>query len=244
MATITLLVLQGLERGRRYEELKVPVTIGREEENTIQLNDERISRCHVKIQQDADRIILTDLESTNGTRVNGLPVQMTVLRPGDLISMGRCVLLFGSLEEIRKHCHELHLRSLEAQCFPDTAGAGTPTPTAAGEGGVAKLKAAEIETVGLFDEHGQPVLPFPGGRPPLPQTNAFHARSELADLLAYFHAQILYVLESRGLNSLTQATARKEQPLDYARIPWPMWYQLIDLEADLAQYLREIPEPE
>jgi len=244
MATITLLVLQGLERGQRFDDLKIPVTIGREEENTIQLNDERISRCHVKIQQDAERIILTDLESTNGTRVNGLPMQMTVLRPGDLISLGRCVLLFGSREEIRKHCHELHRRSLEAQCFSEEAASLAQTGNLAGVSGTEKLEPAEVDTIGLFDEHGQPVLPFPGGRPPLPQTSAFHARSELADLLAYFHAHILQVLESRGLNSLTQATAKKEQPLDFARIPWPLWYQLIDLESDLAQYLREIPEPD
>ena len=40
--------------------------------------------------------MLTDLESTNGTRVNGENVQLWILRYGDLIAMGRSVLLFGS----------------------------------------------------------------------------------------------------------------------------------------------------
>jgi hypothetical protein len=50
MADVTLRVLDGADRGRVYENLPTPVTIGREEGNTVQLNDERISRFHIKIQ--------------------------------------------------------------------------------------------------------------------------------------------------------------------------------------------------
>src|SRR5207248_4562979 len=53
-----------------------------------------------KIQQDNDDVILTDLESTNGTRVNGNLVQIRRLRLGDCICVGRSLLLFGSNEEI------------------------------------------------------------------------------------------------------------------------------------------------
>ena len=59
------------------------VTIGREEGNTIQLNDERVSRFHVKIQEDNRQLVLTDLESTNGTRVNDTPVTAHRLLDGD-----------------------------------------------------------------------------------------------------------------------------------------------------------------
>ena len=61
MALITLQVLDGADRGRTYEEISTPVTIGREEGNTIQLNDERVSRFHLKIQEDQDKLVLTDL---------------------------------------------------------------------------------------------------------------------------------------------------------------------------------------
>src|SRR5262249_12058277 len=100
MARITIQVLEGFERGRVFGDLPTPVTIGREEDNTIQLNDERVSRFHVKIQEDDGRIILTDLDSTNGTRINGHPVQMRVLQFGDQLSIGRSILLFGSPGEI------------------------------------------------------------------------------------------------------------------------------------------------
>ncbi len=100
MALVNFRVLQGADRGRAYLDLKLPLTVGREEGNTIQLNDERISRFHVKIQDDNGHVILTDLESTNGTRVNGLDCQLRILRHGDLISVGRSILYYAAREEI------------------------------------------------------------------------------------------------------------------------------------------------
>lgn len=91
---ITLRVIDGLEAGETFEALKAPFTIGREEGNRVQLNDERVSRYHAKIQSDQDRVFITDLESTNGTRVNGHPVRMHVLQSGDQIAVGRCLLVF------------------------------------------------------------------------------------------------------------------------------------------------------
>ena len=96
MADVTLRVLDGADRGRVYERLPTPVTIGREEGNVVQLNDERISRYHIKIQEDGGKLVLTDLESTNGTRVNGEDVQLRILRFGDVIAVGRSVLLYGT----------------------------------------------------------------------------------------------------------------------------------------------------
>src|SRR5438477_10603971 len=98
--TATLQVLDGVDKGRVFRNLVVPFTIGREEGNHLRLNDERVSRFHAKVQQDSDDIILTDLESTNGTRVNGAIVQIRRLRFGDQVCVGRSLLLFGSNEEI------------------------------------------------------------------------------------------------------------------------------------------------
>lgn len=96
MQTITLRVLQGADRGRVFDDLRTPITIGREEGNVVQLNDERISRYHVKIQEDDGRLVVTDLESTNGTRVNGHVCSLKILRNGDTISVGRTILLVGN----------------------------------------------------------------------------------------------------------------------------------------------------
>src|SRR5205807_690876 len=83
-----------------FRSLATPFTIGREEGNLLRLTDERVSRYHAKIQQDGGDYVLTDLESTNGTRVNGNLVQIRRLRLGDCICVGRSLLLFGSSEEI------------------------------------------------------------------------------------------------------------------------------------------------
>ena len=104
---ITLRVLDGADRGQIYENLVAPITIGREEGNSVQLNDERISRFHLKIQEDQGKLVLTDLESTNGTRVNGEDTHLRILRYGDVVSVGRSVLLFGTRDQIAGRLEEL-----------------------------------------------------------------------------------------------------------------------------------------
>src|SRR3984885_3162838 len=100
MPAVTFQIIEGIDKGRTFREMPTPVTIGREEGNLLRLNDERVSRFHAKVQQDSGDIILTDLESTNGTRVNGNVVQIRRLRAGDRIGVGRSMLRFGSLGEI------------------------------------------------------------------------------------------------------------------------------------------------
>src|SRR6185436_4185482 len=107
MAVVTFQVLEGIDKGRIFRQMPTPVTIGREEGNVLRLNDERVSRFHAKVQFDNNEVIITDLESTNGTRVNGAVVQIRRLRPGDRIAVGRSLLLFGSDKEIRERMESL-----------------------------------------------------------------------------------------------------------------------------------------
>lgn len=64
-------------------------TIGRREDNTYVLTDPRVSRVHASLRKDAGAVILTDLGSSAGTRVNGEDVTgPRVLRHGDRIAFG------------------------------------------------------------------------------------------------------------------------------------------------------------
>src|SRR3954465_4766594 len=126
MADVTLRVLDGADRGRVYEHLSTPVTIGREEGNTVQLNDERISRYHIKIQEDSAKLVLTDLESTNGTRVNGEDVQLRILQFGDVIAIGRSVLLYGTRDQIVGRLDALRENGLEVTDDLDAAKMSRP----------------------------------------------------------------------------------------------------------------------
>ena len=89
MTSVTIRVLEGMEQGKVFSRMSLPISIGREEENSIQLNDDHVSRFHAKIQDHSGRVILTDLESTNGTKVNGHWVQVRILRAGDVVGLRR-----------------------------------------------------------------------------------------------------------------------------------------------------------
>jgi pSer/pThr/pTyr-binding forkhead associated (FHA) protein len=74
----------------------VPITIGRSEENTISLDgDEYASGHHARIEAGRDGVWLHDLHSTNGTSVNGEPVEgRRRLHEGDLVRVGETDLRF------------------------------------------------------------------------------------------------------------------------------------------------------
>jgi hypothetical protein len=65
-----------------------PVTIGRMPDCTVPLADPNVSRRHAEVRRDGDRVFLVDLGSTNGTRVNGVPVHQRQLVDGDVVTVG------------------------------------------------------------------------------------------------------------------------------------------------------------
>jgi hypothetical protein len=65
-----------------------PVTIGREMRNTIVIESPFVSKAHALLQYQNGQYVLEDLESANGTRVNGHHIDRVVLRPGDLVEFG------------------------------------------------------------------------------------------------------------------------------------------------------------
>lgn len=57
------------------------ITIGRSTDSTLAIVDEYTSTYHAKLARNGDRWMLTDLDSTNGTKLNGSRVKGTVLLP-------------------------------------------------------------------------------------------------------------------------------------------------------------------
>jgi hypothetical protein len=70
------------------------VTIGRLPECDINLADPNVSRRHAELRPAGAGFVLTDLRSTNGTRVNGTPVSEQALRDGDVITVGATALRY------------------------------------------------------------------------------------------------------------------------------------------------------
>jgi hypothetical protein len=222
MALITLRVLDGADRGRVFENVPTPLTIGREEGNSVQLNDERVSRCHLKIQDDDEKLVLTDLESTNGTKVNGENVRAWILRPGDVIALGRTVLLFGSREEIARR-----LASLRGVDLSE----GVTLEGSEAEKG-ADLISLESELG--FDEDADVRATLHTLMPPeLPGPLSPGQTAQLAELLQYLHLRI------RGLIQSVQPKRKS----DRVTLDQREWQNLLDLQDRLARYLRSIGEP-
>lgn len=88
-------VIEGPDRGRRYELLPNRVeTIGREEGTTVQLHDTEVSRKHARVLYDSGRYLITDLNSSNGTFVNQIRITTAAINSGDKINVGSTCLLF------------------------------------------------------------------------------------------------------------------------------------------------------
>ena len=84
--------------GVPYELMDKAITIGRVPDNTIVIDDPSISTHHARLLLEHDTYRLADLDSTNGTRVNGKPVTETVLRFDDRIRFGAAAARYESSE--------------------------------------------------------------------------------------------------------------------------------------------------
>lgn len=93
---ITLLVLQGPDKGRRFELPDQPTLIGRES-RALPLTDQTTSRRHAELRPNDDgEWILRDLGSSNGTWVNGARIDRPhTLKIGDQVRVGRSLLVVG-----------------------------------------------------------------------------------------------------------------------------------------------------
>jgi pSer/pThr/pTyr-binding forkhead associated (FHA) protein len=85
-----LLIQNGGFDGMTYELESEETIIGRNPTTDITLLDEGISREHALILRDLDsgEYVIEDLQSTNGTKVNGKRVRSATLEPGDQIEIG------------------------------------------------------------------------------------------------------------------------------------------------------------
>ena len=214
MCRLTLRVVQGADRGRIYSELKTPISIGREEGNTIQLNDERISRFHCKIQEDNDHLVLTDLESTNGTRVNGQDCQLRILRFGDIIAVGRSLLLFGTSEQINARVNEGLTAVEEGKLASKT------------DNGDFDLDPGLVESIRALSQLNKP--------PELPERLSPSQAAQLAELFEYFHARIGEVVNGVNINE-----KRPTINVDIAT-----WQLILQLYSRLSELIRGISDPD
>jgi pSer/pThr/pTyr-binding forkhead associated (FHA) protein len=223
MSRVTLRVLDGADRGKLFEEVEPPVTIGREEGNSVQLNDERISRFHLKIQEDQGKLVLTDLESTNGTRVNGEDTQLRILRFGDVISLGRSVLLFGTRDQIAARLEELRNDGISetSELIAEELAQRVDS----------KSISFELRLGSSEDLQSTLHIPLP---PELPAQLSPGQTAQVSEILEYLHLRTRVLVQSATI----------DEEAGKATIPLVNWQELLDLQSQLAEYLRTIGDPD
>lgn len=235
-STVTFQVLEGIDKGRIFRDLPTPLTVGREEGNILRLNDERVSRFHAKVQLDDDDYILTDLESTNGTKVNGSIVTIRRLRFGDRIAVGRSILMFGSNDEIADR-----MAQLESSPSPISS-SSLPLP----EGDDLKTVRANPESLSEsnvdFDISPSesirqtPDAIYIGSKalPPLPLKMSASQAARLAEIFDFLHRGLLDATDDIQVNDDGTSVT-----LDYGD-----WQRIQGVQMLIARYLRLIAEPQ
>jgi two-component system, NtrC family, sensor kinase len=99
----TLFVIRGVDQGSRFELTEPIVRLGRDPASTIPLHDTEVSRHHAEIRRTDGEYAISDLNSSNGTFVNGQRIRHHQLVSGDQLQLGGTLMLYtGPAEETQE----------------------------------------------------------------------------------------------------------------------------------------------
>src|SRR3954462_526051 len=116
------LVLLSAGMTGRAHELKVDkTTIGRVDDNTFQISEPSVSSHHCEVLLRGSDIVVHDLNSTNGTFINGEKVTESVLKPGQVLRLGQI--------EMRLEAEGAAGAAAAPSAAPATAAAAAPSPS-------------------------------------------------------------------------------------------------------------------
>ena len=137
-----ILTLDGVPQDE-FELNKDLVTIGRRPNNDIHIDNLAVSGSHAVVRTIGKDSFLEDLDSTNGTVVNGKPVKKHILQHGDVVELGKYQLKYVSLEAFNSTTVGVEAEDFEKTMIirpsamkpvapaPNTIPAATPAQTAA-----------------------------------------------------------------------------------------------------------------
>jgi len=111
-----LVILNQGMTGRTFELAVERTTVGRVEDNTLQIADASVSSHHAEIILRGSEILIRDIGSTNGTFINNEKITEMVLRPGQTLRFGQV---------------ELKIDDGKPASAPPPASAGAPAPSSA-----------------------------------------------------------------------------------------------------------------
>jgi pSer/pThr/pTyr-binding forkhead associated (FHA) protein len=237
MALITVRILDGPDRGREFHQIATPVTIGREEGNLIQLNDHRVSRHHVKIHENDSAVLMTDLQSTNGTKVNGELVRVWQLYPGDLITVGQSMLLFGSASAIAERLATLKALDMSAAVSMGTGGDESDLLNwTSDDKKVPKLQSSQMLAKEIFSGMATSDLSVLHKLPPpiLPTDMSPQQAAQIEAFLQYVHLRLRHLITTVRSTPHTQNEISTSAKITVSAA---QWQNIIDLHSRIASYM-------
>ena len=163
---------------------------------------------------------------------------------GDQVSIGRCLLIFGSRDEIAAR--------LEGEPSRKVAGSDTGSHLTVEVGGESWESGDHLDEPIALEEPSHSADDescdtdanllaelFPDGPPSPPRNLRPVQQAEVSDMLAFVHEQIRTVLQSAS-----QELTNERDAMKIMRVAWPAWQRLLNLEMNLAVYLRKIADPD
>jgi len=93
--SVPVLVLRQGEKETRVELARDVLTIGRDPSNDISLDDDMLTRRHLRVERRGGAYYVVDCESTNGTFVNGVAISEKRLKVGDQLQFGGHTAVYG-----------------------------------------------------------------------------------------------------------------------------------------------------
>jgi pSer/pThr/pTyr-binding forkhead associated (FHA) protein len=113
-------VTGGRDEGREMVVQNPHVLIGTLPENDLVLTDATVSRRHAVVEETAGGYVLRDLDSTNGTFLDGVRIREGYLSAGSVIRLGQTEMIFSPVEE------RIENLLSSSDRFGDLIGASTP----------------------------------------------------------------------------------------------------------------------
>ena len=95
IGTPTLTILKGALKGEAFRLSSFPLVVGRDPECDLFLNDPTVTRRHASLDIIDGEVVITDLNSLNGTWVGGAICDRAALKDGDIVQIGTFTMVFN-----------------------------------------------------------------------------------------------------------------------------------------------------